>query len=129
MVNRKGWILVVEDNELVREVIRLSLAERGYHVDTAPGGIEGLEAIRNNPLFDLAILDIRLPDLSGSQLLRYLKVECPRTEVIVISAYCTQELRTDAIANGAFTVFRKPFRLPDLLNVVDRLLQPLRGIA
>jgi two-component system nitrogen regulation response regulator GlnG len=124
--NQHGRILVVEDNESLRELILLRLAERGYHVEAAAGGIEGLEAIRNKSAFDLAILDIKLPDLSGSQLLRYLQTESPQTEVIVISGYYSEELRTDAMANGAFVVFQKPFSTNDLVDLIDRLLEPLR---
>ena len=129
MATQNGRILVVEDDELMREVILLSLGKRGYHVEAAAGGIEGLEAIRDKPAFDLAILDIRLPDLSGSQLQRYIQTESPQTEVIVISGYYTEELRADAMANGAFAVFPKPFRIGDLIDLIDRLLRPLRTTA
>ena len=129
MGSRNGHILVVEDDELMRELILLSLAKRGYHVEAAGGGIEALEAIRDKSAFDLAILDIRLPDLSGSRVQRYIQTESPRTEVIVISGYYTQELRTDAMANGAFAVFPKPFNLRDLIDCIDRLLEPLRPTA
>ncbi len=129
MGSRNGHILVVEDDELMRELILLSLDKRGYHVEAAAGGMEGLEAIRDKPAFDLAILDIRLPDLSGSQVQRYIQTESPRTEVIVISGYYTEELRTDAMANGAVAVFPKPFRISDLIDLIDRLLEPLRRTA
>ncbi len=129
MASQNGRILVVEDDELMRDLILFSLAKRGYHLEAAGGGIEALEAIRDKSAFDLAILDIRLPDLSGSQVQRYLQTESPRTEVIVISGYYTEELRTDAMANGAIAVFPKPFRISDLIDLIDRLLEPLRGTA
>lgn len=122
-------ILLVEDDEVIREAIRRSLVEHAYHVETASGGTEGLEAIRNQPSFHLAILDLKLPGLSGSQLLRYLEQESPRTEVIVISGYSSEEVRVDAVAHGAFTVLEKPFSIPTLINLVNRLLEPLRRSA
>ena len=124
MAKRKSRILVVEDEDAIRRPIQETLAQHGYHVEAAAGGHEGLEAIQNSPPFDLAILDIKLPGLSGSQLLRYLEQESPQTEVIIISGYATPELRTDAVSHGAFTVLQKPFGLNDLLHVVDRLMQP-----
>ncbi len=127
MTTRQARILVIEDDAPMCELLRETFAHRDYHVDTAPDGLEGLEAIRNNPLFDLAILDMKLPHLSGAQLLRYLKHESPQTEVIIISAYGSEELRLDSVAHGAFTLLQKPFAIPDLVNMVDRLLQPRRG--
>ena len=129
MVKRRLRILVVEDEDAIRQAIRDSLIERGYHVEAASGGREGLEALQKKPSFDLAILDINLPGLSGAQLLRYIEQESPKTEVIIISGYANQETKIDAVSHGAFTVLQKPFSFKDLLDVVDRLLQPPRGAS
>lgn len=124
----RASVLLVEDDGIIREAICRTLVDRGYAVVAAPGGTEGLEAIRTHPVFHLAILDFKLPGLSGSQLLRYLEQESPQTEVIVISGYSTAEIRVDAVAHGAFTVLEKPFAIPTLINLVDRLLAPMRPI-
>jgi len=129
IATRQARILLVEDDEIIREAIRRTLVEHGYHVEAAPGGTEGLEAIRTHPAFHLAILDLKLPGLSGSQLLRYLEQESPHTEVIVISGYSSEEVRVDAVAHGAFTVLEKPFSITTLTHLVDRLLEPLRRSA
>lgn len=123
MTTRQLRILVVEDEEAVLTAISQALARRGHFVEVASDGRRGLEAIQSNPPFDLAILDEKLPELLGSQLLRYLEQESPRTEVIFVSGYTTQELRAEAVAHGAFMVLEKPIRLAQLLDVVDRLTQ------
>ncbi len=129
MPMRRARTLVVEDDEAICEIVRATLSDRGSEVDTAPDGREGLEAIRNTPSFGLAILDFGLPGLSGSQLLRCLETESSGTEVIVMSGYATDQLKAESVAHGAFTVLEKPFRIADLVHLVDRLLQLRRGVA
>jgi DNA-binding NtrC family response regulator len=127
MAKRRARVLVVEDERILREAIGQRLLQGAYDVQAAEDGNEGLDVIRNNPPFDLAVLDISLPGLSGTQLLRYLETESPQTEVIIITGYATDDLR--ARTRGAFTVLQKPFDLGQLVELVDRLLRPLRDIA
>jgi two-component system response regulator PilR (NtrC family) len=114
-------ILVVDDERSMRELLEILLLKHGYHVQCAENGIEALDMIRNRP-FDLVITDIRMQPVNGLEVLKQCKAICPRTTVIMISAYASTELAVEAMNEGAYDYFPKPFNNDEILSVISNAL-------
>jgi DNA-binding NtrC family response regulator len=115
-------ILVVDDDESVRLGCVQTLNQNGFRARAANNGAGGLQMAREES-FDIAIVDLRMPGLSGMQVLEKLKEENPSIAVVVITGYATIESAVEAVRQGAFDYLPKPFS-PDLLvTVVKRALE------
>jgi len=101
-------ILVIDDELFSREYFKKILQKTNFSVETVSNGSDGLECFRNFP-YDLVILDIRLPDADGIQILKQIKEINPLTPVIMITAYGTVENAVQAMKLGAFDFLLKPF--------------------
>jgi two-component system, cell cycle response regulator DivK len=116
-------ILLVEDNELNRDMLTRRLARRGYQVETAADGKQGLEmAGSSSP--DLILLDLSLPEMDGWQVLQQLKQD-PKMRSIPVMALTAHALVTDrvrALQEGFDDYDIKPIELPRLLQKVETLL-------
>jgi PAS domain S-box-containing protein len=111
-------VLVVDDELGPRESLRM-LLKPSYHVHTAEGGRAALGALPQvRP--DVVILDIKMPDMDGLEVLRRLKTEDPSVEVVMITAYASLETVKLALTHGAFEYLIKPFSRQDLEDVVRR---------
>jgi len=110
----KGTILIVDDEPIVREALRDWLVDAEYDVTTAETGEEALEIFGRQD-FDLVILDVRLPGKTGIRVLEEIKEAKPSTKAIVITAYASPELRTEALRLGALHYLAKPIA-PDQLE-------------
>ena len=114
-------ILVAEDDESVRDVIRRSLEQAGYSVCEAANGEEAIRALDAVP-FDLVITDILMPERDGLETILYLRRSSPRTKVIAISGAANDLFLTDAAGLGAARVLTKPFKPDELLSLVAETL-------
>jgi DNA-binding NtrC family response regulator len=115
-------ILLVEDDQVQREVITDILEKAGYSVRPAASGEAGLDALRNEPA-DLLITDMRLPGKDGLEVLRAVKAASPDTEVVVMTAYATVKTAIEALKEGAIDYLQKPFDKEELLVVVAKALE------
>jgi len=114
-------ILVVEDETGMREILELMLQRMGYRVELASNGRMALQ-ILNAQRFDLLLCDIRLGDLTGLDVLRFVKAKDPDTVVIMISAYATTETAVEAMNLGAYDYVPKPFDLEELQGTLHKAL-------
>jgi CheY-like chemotaxis protein len=114
-------ILVVDDSEEVREVLRELLSRHGYTVVTCPDGESGLVELESRT-FDLAMLDLGLPGISGLEVAHRLKLRWPSTQVALMTGYGDRLGPEDAHAKGVDFVLAKPFSLDQLRSVVDHAL-------
>jgi AraC family transcriptional regulator len=112
-----GRILVVEDDDALAEAITAALAH-DYQVRYAPTGSEAIAAICESS-FDLVLLDHRLPDLLGTDLLKLIKRFFPSTTVVLMTGHGSEEVAVDALRGGARDYLRKPFQLQELVTRVD----------
>ncbi|MBI5092721.1 MAG: sigma-54-dependent Fis family transcriptional regulator [Candidatus Hydrogenedentes bacterium] len=117
-----GRILVVDDEKLIRWSIRERLTRDGYEVLEAEDGASARRIIENNNL-GLALLDLKLPDTNGMDLLRFLLEVSPDVPVIIITAYSSVESAVGAMKSGAYDYLTKPFNLDELSIVVQRTLE------
>src|SRR2546425_4542536 len=121
-------ILVVDDEKHILMVLREALMHFGYRVACAGSGAEALAAVRSE-LFDAAITDIRMPDMSGLDLLREIKRQDESIEVIVMTGYPTISSAVEALKEGAYDYLSKPLILDELEHVMQRVMERrfLRG--
>lgn len=116
-------ILVIDDESPVRDVLTLSLEHLGYSVTVASSGVEGLEIFKKNgAAFDLVILDILMPQLSGEEVLENLRKISPQLRVLLISGYSSEEVIKRMVATGNVAFIQKPFTIEELAQNVRMLL-------
>ena len=115
-------ILIIDDEENIRRVMRLTLEAAGHEVFEATNGEGGLEAFGNGETFDAVLLDQRMPGLDGLETLRQIKQRQPEARVIIMTAYASIELAVDAMKLGALDFVRKPMTPEILRNAVDAAL-------
>ena len=123
--SRNGTILVVDDEEIMREILETLLTREGYDVRVAASGAEGLEMARALP-FDAAIVDIMMPGLDGIATLDELKRIDEDLAVVIITAYGSIESAISAMKAGAFDYITKPFKNEEVLVVVSNALERRR---
>lgn len=111
-------ILVVDDELGPRESLRMILRD-DYEAMTAANGKEAI-ALLGTTEYDLVILDIRMPDINGTDLLKIVKEKAPSTEVIMITAYASVETATKALREGALDYLIKPFELSTVRDIVAK---------
>jgi DNA-binding NtrC family response regulator len=115
-------ILVVDDDEDTRELLREVLSDEGYRVNTSGSGEEAME-IGQREFFDVIISDMRLGTrLNGLDVLRAYKAVQPESEVILITAFGSMETAIEAVKAGAFDYISKPFKIDEVLLQVQRAL-------
>ena len=114
-------ILIVDDEMGIVEEVKSFFEEEGYEVHTADTAKEGIDAVTQlKP--DLMILDMKLPDMSGLNVLRISKEVSPKTKVIVNTGYVDQQIIDEAERLGRDSFLQKPFNLERLRDEIDRLL-------
>ena len=115
-------ILVVDDEKLIRWSLRERLTQEGYVVAEAETGRGGLESFeRESP--DLVLLDLRLPDTDGLEVLRSFRSRAPEIPVIIITSYSSVDTAIEAMRQGAYDYVAKPFNLDELVLTVRRALE------
>lgn len=119
-------VLVVDDEEEVRKVLRLHLTKEGFNVIEAVDGEKGIEKVRegDNPLMlDVIICDIRMPKISGTEAIAYFRREFPSTPVIVLTGFPDTELAVDLMKKGVLDYLVKPVSKDQLIAVVQKAVK------
>jgi CheY-like chemotaxis protein len=114
-------ILIVEDEEHIRQVLQVALGEAGHVVEEAHNGAQGLQCYAATPA-DLVIMDMRMPVMDGRQLILALRHQFPNTTILAVSG--EPGLLDTARALHVQGTLQKPFTIMDLLKVVQKLLRP-----
>jgi len=120
-----GHILIIDDEQVIGLVCRLVLEEQGYTVDVCQTGREGLEKGRAGE-YDVTLLDFKLPDMEGMEILRTIQKDRPGEYVIVMTAFSTVENAVEAMKAGAFDYLAKPFTDDELLLTVAKAIEKKR---
>ena len=113
-------ILVVDDEEIIREFLLEVLGE-DYQVSTASDGDEAIEKIKTTK-YDLIITDLKMPRVSGEEVVKFARSQDPDYQVVVISGYSTLFSVSDSAKGGASAFLSKPFSISDLMNTVTECL-------
>ncbi len=123
--DKKETILVVDDTPSTLEVLQRSLTAEGYTTYTAPNAIDALSLL-DGTCVDLVITDLKMPKISGIDLIRHVRENFRNTTVMMITGYATVESAVEAVKSGAEEYVPKPFTNGELLVAVRRVLDKLR---
>jgi len=115
-------ILIVDDDESIRKTLANILEEKGYIVNTAENGKEAIKKSRAK-FYNLALIDIRLPDMEGTKLLTAMREATPRMVKIIITGYPSLQNAIEAVNKGADAYVVKPFNMDSVLNTIKEHLK------
>ena len=121
MLSKKARIIIIEDDKDILDSLKEIIKSDGYEVDTASNGEEGIKKCRANS-FDLALLDIKLPGIDGTEVLEILHKEFPEMVKIMITGYPSLENAVASLKKGADAYLMKPVNPSRLLEVIDKKL-------
>jgi len=122
MSPRKNSILVVDDDRSIRTTLAAILEQDGYDVDMAENGAEAIKK-SNDKFFDLALVDMRLPDMMGTELLGRMKERTPKTAKIMVTGYPSMQNAIAAVNEGADGYILKPVDAEILLEAIKKHLK------
>src|SRR6202521_4520851 len=123
---RSMRILIVDDEEVLRDVLDVVLRREGFEVAMASSGEEALSVLDQDENIDLVILDIMLPGISGIDTLRAVRISNPSLPVIVITAFSSIDGAIEAMKHGAFHYIPKPFKNEEVILTVNKALEQRR---
>jgi len=115
-------ILIVDDDESIRKTLLAILEEEGYRVDTAENGKQAIDR-SNTELYNLALIDIRLPDMEGTELLTKMKNTTPKMRKIIITGYPSLQNAIEAVNKGADAYVLKPFNMEKIMKTIREQLE------
>jgi len=122
-------IIVIDDEEGMREGIRRILTKRHFQVDTAEDGESAIELLKKSP-YDIAFVDLKMPGIDGFKVTEYINSRIKtRTVVVIVSALATVEAAVEVTRHGAFDFLVKPFTPVDLIEVTDRAVEQRKLIT
>ena len=124
-MDKKESILVVDDDQSTCKLLSLIFKKRGYQIETASTGEDAIEKARTR-FFNLALLDIKLPDMEGVELLAPLKGMHPEMEIIMVTAHASLETAIYALNRGAALYITKPLNMEEVLSTVKGVLEKQR---
>ncbi len=118
-------ILIVDDEQSMRDVLSIMLKRAGYGVTTASDGEEAVGHIHKE-IFDLVITDLRMPKMGGLDVLKTVKASSPETVVLVITAFASAESAVEAMKHGAYDYLTKPFQVDEVQLIIRNALERRR---
>ncbi len=121
-------ILIVEDEEHLRQQLSAALQQNGFAIDTAQDGREGLFMVREYP-YDLAIVDLGLPDISGLELIRTIRQQGKTFPVLILTARGNWQDKVEGLETGADDYVVKPFHVEEISARINALLRRSSGSA
>ena len=122
-------ILVVDDDRLIRELVRDALEPEGFRVATVPSAADAVERMRAEGAPELVLTDLSMRGMDGLQLLEHVKSEYPKTDVIILTGYASLESALQAMRLGAADYLRKPVRDAEIVYAVKRTILRRRLVA
>jgi two-component system, NtrC family, response regulator AtoC len=120
---KKFRVLVIDDEFSIRDVLKETLELSGFLCDAVSSGKEGLKALRGKEIYHLVITDIRLPDISGLDVLDLMGRKYPFIPVIIITGFATIESTKEAMRRGAVDYIPKPFTSGSVVSAVDKAIR------
>lgn len=110
-------LLLVDDEEGYLEVLDKRLTKRGLMVHAVPSGTQAIQVMRGMD-FDVAVVDLKMEDMDGLEVLKVLKMMDPKLQVIILTGHGSEQAARDGLAMGAFDYLTKPCELESLLQVI-----------
>src|SRR5881296_3521103 len=122
MKTNNRHVLIIDDERPVLMTLEALLKRHGYHVDTAPTAAQGLKLLKSKSP-TLVLLDLRLPDADGLEMLDRIKSEVPKVQVIILTAHDSLHNAIESIKRGAYHFISKPYAPEELLSLVEKALE------
>jgi len=119
IVRNDTKVLVVEDDKSLRELLQMELARSGYKVTATSSGEEGL-AVYREEIFNVVLLDVRMPGMDGVETLKQMRAESNIPEIIMFTGHGTIETAVECIKHGAYDYLTKPIKLDELEMLIDK---------
>lgn len=124
-MKNKPSILIVEDDANIRETLKIMLQQKGYNTDTAKNGKEAIQKAKAK-FYNLALLDIKLPDMEGTKLLTMMHENLPKMVKIMVTGYPSLENAVESLNHGADAYVVKPIKPEELLTLIEEKLEKQR---
>jgi DNA-binding NtrC family response regulator len=121
-MDKTARILIVDDDENIRKVLETILEDEGYNVDSVGTGNKAIEKSKEN-FYNLALIDVRLPDMEGIELLTKMQGTTPKMRKIIITGYPTLQNAMAAVNKGAHGYVMKPFDMEKVLQLIKTELK------
>ena len=121
-MNNEIRILIVDDDDTIRSTMKAILEDEGYEVDLAASGKEGVKKAKETS-YNIALLDIRLPDMEGVELLKLMKPAVPRTRKIMVTGYPSTQNAIEALNKNADAYLIKPVDIEKLISTIKEQLK------
>jgi DNA-binding NtrC family response regulator len=121
-MQKQNRILIIDDDENIRKVLQTILEDEGYYVEAADTGKKGIEKTETG-FYNLALIDVRLPDIEGIELLTKLKETKPKMRKIIVTGYPTLQNAVSAVNKGADGYVMKPFDVEKILQTIKDQLK------
>lgn len=121
-MEKKSSILIVDDDPSIRKVLEAILEEKGYQVDTAETGKQAIQKSKTK-FYNLALLDVRLPDMEGTELLTQMKQTTPPMIKMMVTGYPSLQNAVEALNKGANAFIIKPLNIDQALRIIEKLLE------
>jgi len=121
-MDERTRILIVDDDESIRKTLAMILEEKGYLVDTAENGKEAIKKTKSK-FYNLALIDIRLPDMEGTKLLSEIGDTTPKMVKIIVTGYPSLQNAIEAVNKSADAYILKPFNVDNVLNIIKEQLK------
>ena len=115
-------LLIVDDDSFMRDLLTESLSEAEYATEAAQDGKQALSLLSRSD-FQVALVDLSLPDMGGMEVVDYLSNESPDTQIIIMTGYPSLQSAIDALRKGAQDYIVKPFKIPEVRAAVSRALK------
>jgi two-component system response regulator AtoC len=112
-------VLVVDDEEPLRRLLQKELSRKGFSVEVAPDGGEALDLLKDSA-YDVVLLDIMMPGVNGIEVMKRLKEDSSAPAIIVLTGKATVETAVEAMKNGAYDYLTKPYKLDELIIIINR---------
>jgi DNA-binding NtrC family response regulator len=121
-MEKQARIIIIDDDENIRKVLQTILEDEGYYIETAETAKKGIEKCESS-FYNLALIDVRLPDMEGIELLTKLPSTKPKMRKIIVTGYPTLQNAVSAVNNGADGYVLKPFDVEKILATIKFQLQ------
>jgi DNA-binding NtrC family response regulator len=121
-MQKPARILIIDDDENIRKVLQTILEDEGYHVETAETARKGIQKTEES-FFNLALIDVRLPDMEGIELLTKLRETKPKIRKIIVTGYPTLQNAVASVNKGADGYVLKPFDVEKILATIKEQLK------
>ncbi len=121
-------VLIADDDEIARDVLREILKEEGYSVLVAKDGLEAINLLRTEEI-RLVITDLKMPGADGMEVLRFALRNNPDVMVVILTAYGTLDIALQAIKEGAYDYLAKPFKVEEIVFLAEKAFERAQSLA